>query len=105
MMAALWLKAIEKTDGTRTVLLRGHNQLEFGESQPLFEAGIPVIGFIPMPDYLLVDSANREMDKFDVKLMHTQVVSLLKAVKLVDATETTKLGKSDGYSYFYGRTQ
>lgn len=52
-----------------------------------------------MPDYLLVDSDNREMDKFDAKLMHTQIVSLLKAVKLVDGTETTKLGKSDGYSF------
>ncbi|OMD40319.1 hypothetical protein [Paenibacillus odorifer] len=105
MMAAIWLKAIEKTDSTRTVLLRGHNKFEFGESQPLFEAGIPVIAFIPMPDYLLVDSDNREMDKFDAKLMHTQIVSLLKAVKLVDGTETTKLGKSDGYSFFYGRTK
>lgn len=105
MMAAIWLKAIEKTDGTRTVLLRGHNKFEFGESQPLFEAGIPVIGFIPMPDYLLVDSDNREMDKFDAELMNTQIISLLKAVKLVDGTKTTKLGKSDGYSFFYGRTK
>ncbi|AIQ24109.1 hypothetical protein NSQ90_15205 [Paenibacillus sp. FSL H7-0737] len=105
MMASIWLKAIEKTDGTRTVLLHGHNKFEFGESQPLFEAGIPVIGFIPMPDYLLVDSENREMDKFDAKLMHTQIVSLLKVVKIVDGTETTKLGKSDGYSFFYGRTK
>lgn len=105
MMAAIWLKAIEKTDGTRTVLLRGHNKFEFGESQPLFEAGIPVIGFIPMPDYLLVDSEDREMGKFDAKLMNTQIISLLKAVKIVDGTETTKLGKSDGYSFFYGRTK
>lgn len=105
MMAAIWLKAIEKTDGTRTVLLRGHNKFEFGESQPLFEAGIPVIGFIPMPDYLLVDSEDREMGKFDAKLMNTQIISLLKAVKIVDGMETTKLGKSDGYSFFYGRTK
>ncbi|MFF2090734.1 hypothetical protein [Paenibacillus sp. NPDC058174] len=105
MMAAIWLKAVEERDNTRTVLLRGHNKFQFGESQPLFEAGIPVIGLIQMPDYLTVDSENREMDKFDVKLMHEQVTSLLKAVKLVDATETAKLGKSDGYSFFYGRAK
>ncbi|CAH1057348.1 hypothetical protein PAECIP111894_03506 [Paenibacillus pseudetheri] len=50
-----------------------------------------MIGFIPMPDYLLVDSENRVMDKFDAKLMYTQIVSLLNAAKLVDARETTKL--------------
>ncbi|TVX91530.1 Zn-dependent exopeptidase M28 [Cohnella terricola] len=104
-MGAIWLKAVEEKSRTRTVVLRGHNRFQFGESQPLFEAGIPVIGFIPMPDYLLVDRESREMDKFDVKLMREQIVSLLKAVKLVDATETDELGKSDSYSYFYGRTR
>ncbi|MFF2018482.1 hypothetical protein [Paenibacillus sp. NPDC058177] len=103
MMAAIWQKAVEQRGDARTVILRGHNKFEFGESQPLFEAGIPLLGFIPMPDYLLTDSENREMDKFDVKLMHSQIVSLLKAVKLVDGTETGKLGVSDGYSFFYGR--
>ncbi|OBZ12071.1 hypothetical protein A8L34_17355 [Bacillus sp. FJAT-27264] len=105
MMAAIWQKAVEQRDDARTVILRGHNKFEFGESQPLFDAGIPVLGFIPMPDYLLTDSENREMDKFDVKLMHSQIVSLLKAVKLVDGTETDELGVSDGYSFFYGRTK
>ncbi|MFF2910229.1 hypothetical protein [Paenibacillus sp. NPDC057934] len=105
MMAAIWQKAVEQRDDARTVILRGHNKFEFGESQPLFEAGIPVLGFIPMPDYLLTDSENREIDKFDAKLMHSQIVSLLKAVKLVDGTETDKLGVSDGYSFFYGRTK
>ncbi|MFC3747610.1 hypothetical protein [Paenibacillus sp. GCM10012306] len=105
MMAAIWQKAVEQRENARTVILRGHNKFEFGESQPLFEAGIPVLGFIPMPDYLLMNSENREMDKFDVKLMHSQIVSLLKAVKLVDETEADKLGVSDGYSFFYGRTK
>ncbi len=105
MMETIWLKAVEHRSATRTVILRGHNMLEFGESQPLFEAGIPVIGFIPMPDYLTVNSENREMDKFDLDLMHAQVESLLKAVNLVDGTPTEELGKVDGYSFFYGRTQ
>lgn len=105
MMAAIWQRANEQRIRARTVILRGHNGFEFGESQPLFEAGIPVLGFIPMPDYLLTDRVSRETDKFDVKLMHEQVVSLLKAVMLVDQTETDKLGKPDGYSYFYGRTR
>ncbi|WP_341347872.1 PA domain-containing protein [Paenibacillus sp. FSL H3-0469] len=105
IMEAIWKKAVEDRSNTRTVILRGHNKFQFGESQPLFNAGIPMIGLIPMPDYLLVDSADREMDKFDVNLMHEQVGSLLKALQLMDRTETTELGTADRYSFFLGRTK
>lgn len=104
MMAAVWRKADQERKLSRCVLLRGHNQFEFGESQPLFEAGIPVIGFIPTPDYLLTNSQNREMDKFNVLLMHKQIESLLKATQIIDQMPTNIIGKSDHYSYFYGRT-
>lgn len=105
IMEAIWMKAVEDRNNTRTVILRGHNNFQFGESQPLFNAGIPMIGLIPMPDYLLVDSADREMDKFDVNPMHEQVGSLLKALQLIDRIETTELGKADRYSFFLGRTK
>ena len=104
-MGAIWKKAIEDRSVTRTVTLRGHNKFEFGESQPLFEAGIPVIGLIQMPDYLTVNSEDREMEKFNVSLMREQVESLLKATIIVDETQRKQLGKSDGYSFFYGRTR
>lgn len=104
LLGKIWEKAVEDRSLTRTVTLRGHNKFEFGESQPLFEAGIPVIGLIQMPDYLMADSKNREIDKFSVNLMREQVKSLLKATIMVDKTPIKKLGKSDGYSFFYGRT-
>ncbi|MEK3905301.1 M28 family metallopeptidase [Paenibacillus sp. FSL R7-0179] len=105
IMEAIWMKAVEDRKNTRTVMLRGHNNFQFGESQPLFNAGIPMIGLIPIPDYLLVDSADREMDKFDVNLMHEQVGSLLRALQLMDGIETTELGMADRYSFFLGRTK
>lgn len=104
-MKAIWMRAVEDRKNTRTVILRGHNNFQFGESQPLFNAGIPMIGLIPIPDYLLVDSADREMDKFDVNLMHEQVGSLLRALQLMDRTETTELGTADKYSFFFGRSK
>jgi hypothetical protein len=104
-MGSIWKKAIENRSNNRSVILRGHNKFEFGESQPLFEAGIPVIGLIQMPDYLTVNSESREMDKFNVDLMHDQLESLVRATKLVDATKTKDIGKSDGYSFFFGRTK
>ena len=103
-MGKIWEKAVKDRNLTRTVTLRGHNKFEFGESQPLFEAGIPVIGLIQMPDYLMANSKDREIDKFNVSLMREQVKSLLKATIMVDKTPIKQLGKSDGYSFFYGRT-
>jgi hypothetical protein len=103
-MEAIWMKTIEDRKKTRTVLLRGHNKFEFGESQPLFEAGIPLIGLIQMPDYLTVNSKNREMDKFNVHLMRDQVQSLLKATLMIDSMPAGQLGKGERYSFFIGRT-
>ncbi|MDW2800798.1 hypothetical protein RZO55_24815 [Clostridium boliviensis] len=103
-MGRIWEKVIRDRSRTRTVTLRGHNKFEFGESQPLFEEGIPVIGLIQMPDYLMVNNKTREMDKFSVSLMREQVKSLLKATIIVDKTPQKQLGKSDGYLFLYGRT-
>ncbi|PXV89536.1 PA domain-containing protein [Lachnotalea glycerini] len=103
-MEAIWRKAIEERETVRTVTLRGHNRFEFGESQPLLEAGIPLIGLVASPDYLMADSENREMDKFNITLMREQIESLLKATIMVDDTPTNQLGKAEGYSYLIGRT-
>lgn len=102
-MESIWKKAIEGRSLLRTITLRGHNKFQFGESQPLFEAGIPVIGLIQMPDYLMVNSKDREIDKFNVSLMREQVESLLEAIIIVDKTPRVKLGKAEGYSFFFGR--
>lgn len=104
-MGRIWEKAIEGRSMLRTVTLKGHNKFQFGESQPFLEAGIPAIGLIQMPDYLMTDSVNREIEKFNVTLMRQQVKSLLKALLLVDETTTDVLGKSEGYSFFLGKTK
>lgn len=101
----IWKKALAERTQTRTVTLRGHNKFEFGESQPLFEAGIPVIGLIQMPDYLMVNSIDGELDKFNVSLMREQVESLISAILFVDELPSEQLGKSERYSFIYGRTK
>lgn len=103
VMNDVWLKAIKGRSMTRTITLRGHNGFEFGESQPLFNAKIPVIGLIPMPDYLTTSSQNLEMDKFNVNLMHQQVSSLIKATMMLDQIPSKSIGKGENYSYFVGK--
>jgi len=104
-MGEIWKMATKDRIQIRTVALRGHNKFEFGESQPFFEAGIPVLGLIQMPDYLMVNSVDREMDKFSVSLMREQLESLIQAALIIDETPREPLGKSDGYSFFLGRTR
>jgi hypothetical protein len=104
-METLWNRAMEGRTLTRTVLLRGHNKFEFGESQPLFEVGVPVVGLIQMPDYLMTKSKDGEMDKFNVELMREQIKSLLAAIVLVDGTSSEELGRADGYSFGLGKVR
>lgn len=103
VMNDVWLKAIKGRSLTRTITLRGHNSFEFGESQPLFNAKIPVIGLIPMPDYLTTSSPNLEMDKFNANLMNQQVSSLIKATLILDKMSAKSIGKGQDYSYFVGK--
>lgn len=98
----IWEKVLAERTQTRTVVLRGHNKIQFGESQALFEAGIPVIGLIQMPDYLMAGSQSMEMEKFSVHLMREQVKSLLEAILILDKSTEKQLGKSDGYSFLFG---
>ena len=53
----------------------------------------------------MTDSQNREMDKFNIALMHNQVESMVKAGIIIDNTSTVQLGRVDKYSYFYGKTK
>lgn len=101
-METIWRKANAVRTRTRSTIVRGHNGFNFGESQPLLEADIPMIEFLTMPDYLLVDSKGREMDKFDVDLMHEQTLALVKALLITDGTPTELLGHNDPYSYLIG---
>jgi len=102
-MQKVWMHAIEHRKINRTVFLKGHNKFQFGESQPLFEEKIPVIGFIPMPDYLLTNSKTREIDKFNVDLMAEQLQSCLIALMLLDKSSSKEIGTGRNYTYFLGK--
>lgn len=51
-LARLYQDCLAGRKRTRSIILRPHNRLHFGEGQPLFQAGIPALALIPAPDYL-----------------------------------------------------
>lgn len=102
VMDAIYYKAIEGRTLVRTVTLRGHNILHFGEGQPLMNVGIPQIALVTAPDYLTAMADDHQMSKFSIDLMYEQIQTFLKAIFLIDETDAKTLGKPDPYTFVFG---
>lgn len=102
-MDEIYLKSLEGRDKVRTVTLRGHNFLHFGEGQSLFNVGIPEIALVTSPDYLCVESDTDEMEKFDPDLMYQQTVSFVRMAEIIGETPAAELGRADKYTFGVGK--
>lgn len=98
MMDDIYFNALEGRERVRTVTLRGHNFLHFGEGQPLFNVHIPEISLVTAPDSLCVVSPSHEMEKFDAALMLDQTQTFLNCLTTIDDTPTEALGVCERYS-------
>jgi hypothetical protein len=58
----------------------------FGEGRPLARAGVPTIGFLPAPSYLLASPPNGAIDRVDPKLMYAQIQMLAELLDRLDAS-------------------
>ena len=102
VMDAIYYKALEGRTLVRTVTLRGHNILHFGEGQPLMNVGIPQIALVTAPDYLTTAADDHQMSRFSVDLMYEQIQTFLRALFLIDETDAKTLGKPDPYTFVFG---
>jgi hypothetical protein len=80
-------------DLPRTALMRPPAQ--FGVGGPFHQAGIPQIGAIAGPEYLLTVSDNGELDKLDEKLAARQIRWLADIARRVDAIDAAELRAGD----------
>lgn len=83
----------------RTMTLRGHNMLHFGEGQNFFTMGIPGICLVPAPYYLCAESETHEMEKFDAALMCEQTKTFFSLVEKIEKMSAAQIGRSDWYSF------
>lgn len=97
-MDDIYMDSARERTNVRTMTLRGHNFLHFGEGQPLFNVGIPEIALVTAPDYLCAVSENHEMDKFDINLMYDQTATFLNVIERLDETSSKDIGACDDYS-------
>lgn len=97
-MDKLYIDTVKDRKTVRTMTLRGHNALHFGEGQNFFTMGIPEISLVPAPYYLCVVSDSHEMEKFDIDLMAEQTVTFAKLIKKIEETNSAYFGRSEFYS-------
>ncbi len=97
-MDKLYIDTVKERKIVRTMTLRGHNALHFGEGQNFFTMGIPEISLVPAPYYLCVVSESHEMEKFDIDLMTEQTETFAKLIEKIERVSAKELGRSDFYS-------
>ncbi|MBQ8764004.1 MAG: hypothetical protein IJZ07_07860 [Clostridia bacterium] len=97
-MDKLYIDTVKERKNIRTMTLRGHNALHFGEGQNFFTMRIPEISLVPAPYYLCVVSDTHEMEKFDIDLMTEQTETFARLIEKIENIPSKDLGKSDFYS-------
>lgn len=97
-MDKLYIDTVKERKTVRTMTLRGHNALHFGEGQNFFTMGIPEISLVPAPYYLCVVSDSHEMEKFSIDLMTEQTETFAKLIEKIETISAKELGRSDFYS-------
>ncbi len=104
-MDEVYYKAAKERDRIRTMTLRGHNTMHFGEGQPLSKKHIPEIALVTAPDYLCsVDRTGKaHMDKFDLGLMYEQLHTFVRCIEILDGMSRKEIGRSQPYSLGLGR--
>ncbi len=98
-MDKLYIDTVKERNNIRTMTLRGHNALHFGEGQNFFTMRIPEISLVPAPYYLCVVSDTHEMEKFDIDLMVEQTETFARLIEKIEHISAATLGKSDMYSF------
>ena len=100
----LYIDTVKDRKNIRTMTLRGHNALHFGEGQNFFTMRIPEISLVPAPYYLCVISDTHEMEKFDIELMAEQTETFAKLIERIEHISAKELGKSDFYSFIKAKS-
>ncbi len=99
----VYYDSLEGRTMVRTVTVKGHNFLHFGEGQPPRNVRIPDISLVTAPDYLTAVNETHQMEKFSLELMCEQIETFLKMILKIDKMSTDEIGKPEPYSLILGR--
>lgn len=92
-LSQIYLQTVAGRSQAAGLTLRPRNGIYLGEGQPLYQAGIPTISFIPVPDYLCRLQGQDEEIQVNIELMHEQIKMILKLIMLLDQQSVAAIGK------------
>jgi hypothetical protein len=85
------VEALQGSGDQRTGVVNPVHGGWIGEGSALAHAGIPTIGYIPQPNYLLAGPANGCIDKLSSDLLYSQIQVFAKVIHKMDQTSAAAL--------------
>ena len=91
--AQIMMEALDGVNAGRTAVVKSASPEGrfFGEGNALWAAGIPTIGYIPLPNYLLAGPANGCIEKLNAELLHRQVQVFAKVLLKMDSLSAAEM--------------
>jgi PA domain len=90
-VADILVDALQGSGDRRTGVVNPVHGGWIGEGSALAHAGIPTIGYIPQPNYLLAGPANGCIEKLNSDLLYSQIQVFAKVIHTMDQTSATEL--------------
>jgi hypothetical protein len=90
-LADLALKSCHGTTDDRMIAVNPYQHRYTGESGGVIEHGIPTIGIMPAPSYLLKESAHAGIEKIDPLLFRVQLENFTRVLRAMDAMSRAQL--------------
>jgi hypothetical protein len=89
--ADAFLEALNGSASSKAAVVNPVGGVWLGEGASLSRAGIPTIGYIPQPSYLLAGPAHGCIEKLSADLIHSQIQDFAKLIHLLDRAPTAQL--------------
>jgi hypothetical protein len=91
--ARVMLEALQGSRDNRTAVVKLATPRSpfFGEVGPLYRAGVPTIGHIPIPNYLLAAPPNGDIEKPNPELIYSQIQVFAKVIHGMDTITRDQL--------------
>jgi hypothetical protein len=90
-LADLALKSCSGTIDDRMIAVNPYQHRYTGESGGVIEYGIPTIGIMPAPSYLLKESAHAGIEKIDPLLFRVQLENFTRMLRAMDGMSRAEL--------------
>ena len=89
------VEALEGSGDWKTAVVNPVHGGWLGEGGSLARAGVPTIGYIPQPNYLLAGPANGCIEKLSAERLHSEIEVFAKVIHKMDTVPAAELKRRD----------